>query len=276
MPALDSTKRAPSIEDYEVMEQGVCDQIGQNLRVVRTQLGISQSELACLIGVSRSQYRRYEEGRDLPRLHTAILWSVETGIPTHWLFTGTGHHNWVDVPWHPSWVAVLYFVNKAPGYALRSLQAALEGLAGSASTGTLAHYRNPGIDECRSCIDDRYYQAISKHLRRFRQEHSLSQDTMAHHLGISTAAYKRYEAFGTSIHFSILLIMRFWSASGISPMTLTRNTPVFQYRQQQNDNFAILLPLLNKLSVDQLESVKPLLDTLWSMSGRNYLTGRTI
>jgi transcriptional regulator with XRE-family HTH domain len=270
----DSEQPASALADYDAIEQGVCDQIGANLRAVRQQLKISQSELAALINVSRSQYRRYEEGRDLPRLHTAILWSLETGIPTHWLFTGSGHHNWVDIPWHSAWVRILYFINKAPAYALQALQTTLEGLTDQRSTGALQPYLNPNLDTCRACIGDHYYAAISQQLRQFRSEHQLSQETMAQHMGISSAAYKRYEAHGISVQFSMLLIMRFWSASGISPMTLTRDTPVFRYRQLQNDNFAILLPLLQPLSSQQFEHIHALLDTLWQLSGREYLTGR--
>ncbi|WP_435106934.1 helix-turn-helix transcriptional regulator [Arhodomonas sp. AD133] len=230
-----------SIPDYESIERGLHDRIGANLRLVRSQLGLSQAFLAAMLRVSHSQYRRYEKGHDLPRLHTAILWSVETGIPTHWLFSGTGYHAQVGATLRPAWVPVLHFVNTASPAALRSFQAALEGMVNASPRPPLATYTSPDLDECRRHIDERYYQVIARQLRKFRREHTISQDTIARRMGISTAAYKRYERPGRHIYFSINLIMRFWAATGVSPLELTRGTVVFRYREQQNRNFDILI-----------------------------------
>ncbi len=251
-----------SIPDYEGIERGLHDRIGANLRLVRSQLGLSQTCLATILRVSHSQYRRYEKGHDLPRLHTAILWSVETGIPTHWLFSGTGYHARVGTSLRPAWVPILHFVNSASPATLRSFQAALEGMAGVSPGSPLSPHTSPDLDECRGHIDERYYQVIARQLRRFRREHTISQDTIARRMGISTAAYKRYERPGRHIYFSINLIMRFWAATGVSPLELTRGTVIFRYREQQNRNFGILLPMLDQLEQDQLQQLKRLTDVL--------------
>lgn len=254
--------------DFNAIEQGLAEQVGQNLRVVRSRLGQSQQSLADRIGVSLSQYRKYESGKDLPRLHSALLWSIETGIPTHWLFSGTGYQRWLNVPFRPAWIPILSFANEAPDWALQSVQAAL--------TGMLECYEE--TEPLHSLIDDRanisrkifqedYYHAVSEKLRLFRVRVGMSQDDAARVMGISTEAYRRYETPNRCTHFSINMIMRFWVATETNPIELSSDTPVFKYRLKQRRNFGILLPLLEQLSREQLDQLNTLLQVVTDMGG---------
>lgn len=259
------------VPDYKTMEQGIHEKMGQNLRIVRRQLGKSRDELAKMAGISLSQYRRYEECRDLPTLYSALNWSVGTGVPTHWLFTDTGYNDFVDVEIQSAWIPIIHFANWASDSALSAFQTAVEGLVGGEKRERLESYKAPSLEDCRQNIAGDYFTTLSEHLRNFRRMAAVSQDTMAYQLGISTAAYKRYEVPGRINRFGIHLIMRFWVATRISPLKLTCHSQVFAYRQQQNRNFAILLPLLASLTPGQLERVKALaavLSTMNPASGR--------
>lgn len=251
--------------DFKSIEHCIHEKIGQNLRIVRNQLGKTQADAARLAGVSLSQYRRYEEYRDLPTLSSALNWSIETGMPTHWLFTGTGYDAFVDVDIKPAWIPIMHFINRAPSAALASFQSAVEGLTGKEMRAPLKSYTDPCLHECRRNIHEDYFPAMSERLRAFRQSTALSQDAIAAALGVSTAAYKRYEVPGRINRFGINLIMRFWVATKISPLELTSHSRVYAYRQRQNANFAALLPLLRSLQPHQIEQAKALAATLGGM-----------
>lgn len=243
--------------DYNALENNLATQIGQNLRTVRSSLALTQRGLSERIQVSLSQYRKYEAGQDLPRLHSALLWSLETGLPTHWLFYGTGYQQWLELPFKPAWIPVLYFVNRAPDWALEALHAVLKGLLREYSApdnpfSSLALLRS---SLSHQLLSNPYYQAIAEQLRDFRIAQSISQEEAARLMGVSIAAYRKYETPEVCPHYGVNLIMRFWMAMGTSPLTLTKNTPVYLYRHIQNANFRVLLPWLERLDDASLAQV---------------------
>lgn len=243
--------------DYPALEANLAEQIGQNLRSVRTQLGLAQRGLSERMQISLSQYRKYEAGQDLPRLHSALLWSIETGLPTHWLFYGTPYQQWLQLPFRPTWTPVLYFVNRAPDWALQALHAVLSGLLPDQLDSA-----NPfiSLDDSRrqlsgQLLRDPYYRAVSEKLRDYRRSKGMSQETAARLMGVSQAAYRKYETPELCPHYSVNMIMRFWMAHGTSPLALSTETPVYRYRQAQNSNFSVLLPCLAQLDEASLGRV---------------------
>lgn len=252
--------------DFNAIEAGLGEQVGQNLRVVRSQLGLSQQLLAERIGVSLSQYRKYEAGKDLPRLHSALLWSIETGIPTHWLFSATGYQRWLNVPFKPAWIPILSFANDAPDWALHSVHAALTGMLGCFDDAEpLQSLQWDRQQISRHIFQEDYYRAVSEKLRKFRVRLGMSQDDAARVMGISTEAYRKYETPTKCTHFSINLIMRFWVATGTNPIELSSETPVFKYRLKQRRNFGVLLPLLEQMNKEQLNQLNTLLEVVMNM-----------
>ncbi|WP_158269226.1 helix-turn-helix domain-containing protein [Saccharospirillum sp. MSK14-1] len=243
--------------DYTALEDNLSLQIGQNLRMVRTSLGLGQRDLSERIQVSLSQYRKYEAGQDLPRLHSAMLWSLETGLPTHWLFYGTPYQQWLKLPFKPTWIPVLYFTNRAPEWALEALHSVIKGL--------LREYDSPenplaSLDLLRDSLShqllrDPYYRSIAERLREYRSAQGMSRETVAQLMGISTAAYRKYETPELCPQYSVNMIMRFWMAIGRSPLELSIETPIYLYRQIQNANFASLFPWLERLDDASLARV---------------------
>lgn len=246
--------------DYTSIEATLAEQIGQNLRSVRSHLGLGQRVLSERMQVSLSQYRKYEAGQDLPRLHSALLWSIETGLPTHWLFYGSRYQQWLRLPFRPAWIPVLYFVNRAPSWALQALHSVLNGLLGETE-----NEANPlvSIAQMRSSLGgqllrDPYYRAVSEKLRDFRQQLGMSQEEVARLMGVSQAAYRKYETPELCPRYSVNMIMRFWMATGTSPLALSTETPVYQYREAQNANLKALLPKLERLDDAGLTRVNEL------------------
>ena len=46
------------------------DTVGDNIRHLRKELGLTQKELACRVGLTQAQISDYERGRRIPSLHS--------------------------------------------------------------------------------------------------------------------------------------------------------------------------------------------------------------
>jgi transcriptional regulator with XRE-family HTH domain len=62
--------------------------VGDYMRKARESAGLSQPELAELIGVSRLTISNTERGVTRPRKIVVNAWSFATGVPVEWLLTG--------------------------------------------------------------------------------------------------------------------------------------------------------------------------------------------
>ena len=59
--------------------------LGDHLRKARETRGLSQSELAALIDVSRRSISTYESDEAVPRRPQLIAWAMATGVSLDWL-----------------------------------------------------------------------------------------------------------------------------------------------------------------------------------------------
>lgn len=60
--------------------------VGNNLKEIRTKLGITQAELAELVGLARVSIISIEKGHFLPTIETALRISKVLGIPIEQIF----------------------------------------------------------------------------------------------------------------------------------------------------------------------------------------------
>lgn len=63
---------------------------GQRLNAARTAAGITQQQLADMVGLSRSSVANIEGGRQAPLAEQVIQHADVLGIDPHWLLTGRG------------------------------------------------------------------------------------------------------------------------------------------------------------------------------------------
>ena len=63
-------------------------EVRHRLRIARESVGLEQSELAELIGVSRTSISNAENGTVTPRKITVNAWALACGVPASWLNTG--------------------------------------------------------------------------------------------------------------------------------------------------------------------------------------------
>lgn len=63
---------------------------GQRLNAARVAAGLTQSQLAAQVGLSRSSVANIEGGRQAPMAEQVIQHAEVLGIDPHWLLTGRG------------------------------------------------------------------------------------------------------------------------------------------------------------------------------------------
>lgn len=61
---------------------------GHRCRIAREALGLDQTQLAKLMGISRTSVSNVELGKHEPRKIVLNAWAMATGVPVSWLETG--------------------------------------------------------------------------------------------------------------------------------------------------------------------------------------------
>ena len=71
----------------------------------RRNAGLSQTELAQLLGIGRRSITRYEDSNATPTTAVLVAWAYFTNVPTSWLLNGTtdsGEGGSTPSTWTPS------------------------------------------------------------------------------------------------------------------------------------------------------------------------------
>lgn len=229
--------------------------VGQNLAKVRRFHGSSQEQMARSLNVSLSQYKKYEQGKDLPKIHTAARWSLVTGSNFYCLLVGS--HYCQLLPKINLFGQVMPFNLLLSRLNERPFRHFIGLLAASAPTEP--NWQEPELptDLCwqrlMRQLDGEYYVQIAKNLRLWRQHQGLSQEQVAHTLGITTATYACYEREHDVTRFSLLMAPRFALAFNTNTWFLGQGTHYAWYRARQEVRYAMfakLWPQLPKTSQD--------------------------
>lgn len=64
--------------------------LGDKLRKAREMVGLTQTEMALAIGISRQSVSNYEVGDYEPRRIVLNAWSTQTGVPIDWFMQDDG------------------------------------------------------------------------------------------------------------------------------------------------------------------------------------------
>jgi transcriptional regulator with XRE-family HTH domain len=96
-PALPSTGKYPygyfsppiSADELRVPYRHMPRKLAHYLRTERRRAGLSQEDIAALLGIGALAIKRYEAGKRLPPLEAGIAFEVIFGVPVTDLFLGT-------------------------------------------------------------------------------------------------------------------------------------------------------------------------------------------
>lgn len=237
-------------------------QLGQvfseNLRGRRTSLGLSQSATARRMSLSLTAFRRYESGHSLPKLHTAIRWSLSTGVPTEWLLLNPRQLPNLPPIHALKWQPLVSYISLADHDQLHCLT-------------TLIQHRLPDFPSGLTAPDAQplavfpeapaYYRLIAENLKPFRLAVGLSQSEAASLIGISEASYRLYESPQHNTAIGLQSMYGMISALNIDPTTMSINSHLYDYRCQQRDNLWQLNHWVSTLNAKQADTALALVRT---------------
>lgn len=276
--SLESTDKAPNSVNFERLEASLSAQLGNNLKCLRQSFGYTQNQHAKILGVSLSQYRKYEAGKDIPRFHTICRWSMLTGASFYSLFKGTGYEtllpeylcSWKLLPFNH----VIARLKDQPFMALVNLTQSLQ------LTQEIVIAKTPllGLDEMNfdqafNELERDSYIMIALQLRLFRQRRGYTQELMAEMLGININSYRNYENPNMAPKFSVVFALRFFLVFGIHPTSLMPDSQFYQVLSQQLSRLKFLASTIHQLSDRQFQQLKTIFASVEALAqdGDAYL-----
>lgn len=258
--------------DFGHYEHDIGQHIGHNLQSVRRLLKLSQADIATLLGVSLSQYKKYEQGKDHLKIHLAARWSVLTGSNLYCLLLGSDYQQLLP---QLSGYAALKPLNLLLSRLDKPSFASFLQLITPASL-TVPFWHDPDEPEgfqwprLMQQLESHYYVQIARNLRCWRQSKPLTQEEVAEQLGITPATYACYEREHDINRFSLLMAPRFSLAFGCNTWFLGQGTDYAWYRVRQEARLKVLLNLWPILSLAQqqlaLDLAEPLRQQLWQQA----------
>lgn len=255
--------------DYEAIERDLPAQLGQMLRRSRSDLGWSQRQIAEALSVSRAQYLRYEAGKAVPRLHTALQWSLLFGVPPSVLLGLTCYgHPRDTVPSHFFRLSTLLL--NAPADLFAGMVRHTERLLGRPPSDTDMSALTIADDNLRQARQEvsghSIYLIVGANLRLVRQWLNYSQEDMANGVGVSTSHFLAIER--GEVAYSFLLMPRFAYAMQFAPLAMAINSHYFLARQALNCRFDVLMKLLSPMDEDTQQAVIAHLTSSMQLYGR--------
>lgn len=261
--SLDGASREIQQYNFSELENGIGVQIGVNLRDYRLSVGHTQQKHAKLMGVSLSQYRKYETGVDIPRYHTACRWGMATGASFYNLLLNTPYQELL--PSHlVAWKLIPF--GKLVGRLSDSAYLGLVRMVGSLEFTQEIIIPKP-LDSDLGCVDfalafdeleTESYAMNSLNIRLLRQSRHYSQEQMAELLGVNINTYRNYETSALAPKFSMLFAVRFFLVFGQHLSSLTPDSLFYQYLQQYLRRLSYLAPTLYQVNKAQYQQLRQL------------------
>lgn len=259
---------------FSELEANIAQQIGANLKAYRQKFSFTQQHQANLMGVSLSQYRKYESGIDTPRYHTACRWGMSTGASIYHLLLNTPYEKLLPeylVAWKliPFGNVIARLTDRAY-LGLVTLVRTLQFTREIVIPGHLdSDVGSIDIDKAFAELEHNSYAMISLNLRLFRENRAYSQEQMSELLGININTYRNYENAKLAPKFSMLFAIRFFMVFGCHMSALMPDSLFCKYLKQFLQRISYLAPTLYKVSPEQYEQLRELFEQIEVMAEGN-------
>ncbi len=192
--------------------------IGANLMNLRYRLGLKQGKAAELMGLSRTQWRKYEAGIETLRTDTAMSWCLLTGVSFYRLFCGTVlERNFPHIRFLPNFDELSPWVNPVTDITGSWPQSGIGSLQVSPDE----------PDKTRQMRDELRHDGariLGASLRAVRLQSHFTQEHFADVLGVSLSAYQNYEKHLKPSRFSLVLAGRLLHLTSLPPCDLFRSS----------------------------------------------------
>ncbi|MGF1767807.1 XRE family transcriptional regulator [Enterovibrio makurazakiensis] len=253
---------APMHLDFD--NEGVAQQIGKNLVRYRRTTGAKQQSMADAFGVSIAQYRKYEKGVDVAKMHSVARWSIVTGSPNNLLLCGTEYSPYLNIS-SSCWEMAPFYctVSHASDATFNSLCLLSQEITKSTITPIVSSGLVPDLSDVLLDIELNYYVKVAKNMMLIRDHLGLSQERLAEFLGISDKTYRQYEkpcnhpripfTFFARSHAALQLDNR-WSETGTSDFSI--------FNRRRNNRLSMLSPIIRGANEAQKASLSQMFNAV--------------
>lgn len=246
--------------NFNELELNIGLQIGANLKTYRQNFCYTQQQHADLMGVSLSQYRKYEAGIDTPRYHTACRWGMSTGATLYHLLLNTPYEK-VLPEYLVAWRLMPFgnVIARLTDRAYLGLVTMVGSLQFTREITIPRHLDSDlgsvDIDRALAELESDSYIKISLNLRVFRETRAYSQEQMAELLGVNINTYRNYENPKLAPKFSMLFAIRFFMVFGCHLSSLMGDSLFCQYLRQYLLRLSYLSSTLYQVNPKQYQQL---------------------
>lgn len=254
--------------DFNELEKDLPTVMGDNLKRIRSLLKWSQKEAAAALGVSLSQYKKFEAGREIMRMVTAARWTVVTGISFHQLF----YKSRLPLDWdqhriHEYMAQLQPMVNDLTEDQFTSWFHLVTTLLGLDVKYDNTSYTHTSKEKALADLET-YYSFVATGITTFRAITSLTQETLADYLSVHLSTVQGYES-KDSQNFSVIMATRFYLATGVNPLWLVAGTNFFYYRKLQSARVDALTAIAEQISPGQFRQIMELARSTLLLTSEN-------
>lgn len=253
---------APKLIDFSGIEAAARQALADNLCTYRKSVNLSQVDMAKLLGVSLSQYKKYESGAEILRIDLAQKWSLHFSTPVFYLLQGSGYGKYLAGSERDSRFNFIWFLaNSLNDEYFSKLIDMLCLFLEKPQTGNLPEpsgITRDVIKEVTDEIENTMYIAIAYGMQAIRKWFGYSQEQFAELMGVSLSTYQQYERPTITPRFSIFFAARCAMSLGIDPLISIAGTRFAQVRHMQNTRMALIRRIVADLDEERLMPLKPL------------------
>ncbi|PSW22244.1 XRE family transcriptional regulator [Photobacterium sanctipauli] len=241
--------------------------VGNNLRQFRTATQLTQQSQANAMQVSIAQYRKYERGIDLPKMHSAARWSVLFGAPISLLFRNTCYQATFDEQPAPYFFGVYHAITHASPNTFQALLQLTNEITGQPLEHCFRETPESDIQQVLGNIDEHYYTSVAKNLLLIRQSLSFSQEKMAELLGLSLSTYKQYEKLSNTPKIPVTFSARTHAILGLeSQWAETGSSPFAIFSRRRRQRLDLLRPVFSQASAEQQQRLCQLYQSVFHLT----------
>lgn len=250
-----------NFDDYE---SDAKTHISRNLISFRASLEISQDKFAGMLGISRSQYRKYESGDETIRLDVAHRITLKCGLPLFHLLQNSKYRDLIKIPSkNPHLDRILFYANSIDDKSFIALCQIMAVLVGNKEL--IATYQPLWLTRDDFAValkenEEKIYLAIAEGIRATRMHFKLTQEDVADLMNVSTTTYQEYEKSVARPRFNMLMAVRWTVAMGIHPFVALAGTHFVKIRYMQARRLELVEKLLANCGDEQLSNLVPLIE----------------
>jgi transcriptional regulator with XRE-family HTH domain len=260
----------PRLIDFSAIESEARQALARNLGLYRKSVSLSQTDMARILGISLSQYKKYESGAEILRIDLAQKWSLRFSTPVFYLLQGSGyggHLGGRDADYRFNFI--WFLANSLTDEYFFKLLDILRLFANKPRTwkaATPSGITREDVMEANREIDSKMYIAIACGMQAIRKWFGYSQEQFAELMGVSLSTYQQYEKPTMKPRFNIFFGARCIMSLGINPLITIAGTKFAKVRLMQDARLELIREIVSNADEEQLMRLKPLVTGFTEMA----------